>query len=79
MLGITLEETRVFQEAIEQGREKEAADGIFRLLKKRFGQEVSEEMRARISGLPLATLRRLTEDLLDFNSFADLQPWLDAQ
>lgn len=85
-----IKHTRVYQEAfeegrqegleqrLEQGRKQEAADGIFRLLKKRFGQDLSEEMLARISSLPLPTLRRLTEDLLDFNSLADLQPWLDT-
>ena len=31
MLGITLKETRVYQEAREEGREEEAADGIFRM------------------------------------------------
>lgn len=75
MLGITLKETRVYREA----REEEAADGILSQLKKRFGQEVSEEMRAQIESLPLATLHNLREALLDFSSLADLQPWLEAQ
>ncbi|BAZ14887.1 hypothetical protein NIES4071_67570 [Calothrix sp. NIES-4071] len=83
MLGITLKETRVYQEAKEEGREEgreqEAADGIFRLLKKRFGQDLSKSVRAQIESLPLPALRKLTEDLLDFTSLADLQPWLDAQ
>jgi predicted transposase YdaD len=79
MLGITLKETRVYQEAREEGREEEAANLIFRLLKKRFGQELSEEMRSQIFSLPLPALENLSEDLLDFTSFADLQPWLDAQ
>ncbi|OKH45472.1 hypothetical protein NIES2101_26415 [Calothrix sp. HK-06] len=79
MLGITLEETRVFQEAIEIGQERATADVIFRLLKKRFRQEVSEELRARIQSLPLPALRKLTEDLLDFSYDADLQTWLKAQ
>lgn len=79
MLGITLKQTRVYQEAIEEGREEEAADGILHLLKKRFGQELSEEMRAGIKSLPLATLHNLREDLWDFTSLADLRPWLEAQ
>lgn len=41
MLYTTLKHTRVYQEAREEGREEEAADGIFRLLNKRFGQELS--------------------------------------
>lgn len=79
MLDITLEETRVFQEAIEIGEKRANVKIIFRLLKKRFGQEVLEETRAIISGLPLSTLQKLTEDLLDFTSLADLQPWLESQ
>ncbi len=79
MLGITLKETRVYQEAREEGLEEGHANLIVRQLKKRFGQEVSEEMRAQIESLPLATLENLGEALLDFTSLADLQPWLDAQ
>jgi predicted transposase YdaD len=79
MLGITLKETRVYQEAKEEGREQEAANLIIRQLKKRFGQELSEEMRAQIESLPLPTLENLSEALLDFTSLANLQPWLEAQ
>lgn len=75
MLGITLKQTRVYQEATEEA----TADVIFRQLKKRFGQDLSEETRARIESLPLPTLHKLTEDLLDFTSLADLQPWLETQ
>ncbi|GJD17238.1 hypothetical protein RIVM261_021940 [Rivularia sp. IAM M-261] len=75
MLGITIKETRVYQEA----REEQAVNLIARLLKKRFGQEVSLETRAQIESLPLPTLETLSEDLLDFTSLDDLQPWLDAR
>lgn len=67
-------QTRVYQEA----REEEATDAIGRLLKKRFGQDLSEQTRERIQSLSLPALRKLTEDLLDFTYEADLQPWLDA-
>ncbi|OKH45470.1 hypothetical protein NIES2101_26405 [Calothrix sp. HK-06] len=79
MLGITVKETRVYQEAIEEGREKQTVNLIARHLKKRFGQDLSEEMRVRIESLPLPTLESLSEDLWGFTSFADLQPWLDAR
>jgi predicted transposase/invertase (TIGR01784 family) len=79
MLGITLKGTRVYEEAKEEGGEEAIAKVIFRLLKKRFGQELSEETRTQITSLPLPTLESLTEALLDFNSLSDLQPWLDAQ
>ena len=75
MLGITLKGTRVYEEA----REEEAATLIILMLKTRFGQELSEETRARIEGLPLSTLHNLGQALFNFTSLADLQAWLNAQ
>lgn len=84
MLGITLQETRVYREIKEEGREQgreqgrteEAANLIIRQLTKRFG-ELSEEARSPISSLPLPVLEDLSEALLDFSSLADLQVWLE--
>jgi len=79
MLGITLQETRVYreikEEGREEGREEEAANLVSRLLNKRFG-EVSGEMRSLVSSLPLAVLEDLSVALLDFTSLTDLQNWL---
>ncbi|MEI6328735.1 MAG: Rpn family recombination-promoting nuclease/putative transposase [Pseudanabaena sp. ELA645] len=83
MLGITLKETRVYQEikqqgldqGLIQGREQEAINLVVRILTKRFG-DLSEEMRISISGLPLIVLEDLSEALLDFVNLADLQAWL---
>ncbi len=85
--NITLQETRFYQEVKEEGRlegleearlekvREVMANIISRQLTKRFG-EISEEIRSSISGLPLDVLEDLSEALLDFNSVADLQPWL---
>ncbi len=90
MLGITLQETRVYQEIKEEGRELGLEEGrelgleeatvklVVRLLTKRFG-ELSEEIRLQISSLPMPVLENLSEALLDFTSLADLQAWLQAQ
>jgi predicted transposase/invertase (TIGR01784 family) len=78
MLGITLKQTRVYQEIKEEGREEATVNLVVRLLTKRFG-EISEEMRQQISGLPLPVLEDLSEALLDFTSVSDLQTWLEAQ
>jgi predicted transposase YdaD len=82
MLGITLQETRVYREikaeGREEGRSQEAINLILRLLTKRFGV-VSGSLRSRISGLPLAVLEDLSEAILDFRSLADLQVWLTEQ
>jgi predicted transposase YdaD len=51
MLGITLQQTRVYQEAKqegrEEGRESEARSLIMRQLTRRLG-ELSQEMRSRL-------------------------------
>ncbi|MBO3461910.1 Rpn family recombination-promoting nuclease/putative transposase [Aetokthonos hydrillicola Thurmond2011] len=81
MLGITLQETRVYREIKEEGREEgrqlEAAQLIIRQISKRIGQKLSEEMQEQISGLPLSVLEDLSEALLDFTTLADLQAWLE--
>lgn len=93
MLGLRLEESRVYQEAKEEGRlegrqegrqegqlegrQQEAANLVFRLLSRRFG-ELSQELRERISNLPLSVLEDLSEALLDFGSLDDLLTWLEA-
>jgi predicted transposase YdaD len=77
MLGITLQQTRFYQEAKEQGREEGTVKLIIRQLTKRFG-ELSDEMRSSISNLPLPVLENLSESLLDFTSLADLQAWLET-
>lgn len=77
MLGITLQQTRVYREIKEEGRHEEAANLIIRQITKRIGQKLSDEILAQISGLPLPVLEDLSEALLDFTSLADLQAWLD--
>jgi predicted transposase/invertase (TIGR01784 family) len=83
MLGITLQQTRVYREIKEEGRQEGEQEAtvklIVRLLTKRLEQELSEEMQATIYHLPLTVLENLSVALLDFSSLADLQAWLDAQ
>ncbi|NET00419.1 MAG: Rpn family recombination-promoting nuclease/putative transposase [Sphaerospermopsis sp. SIO1G1] len=83
MLGITFEETRLYQDikeearkqGIEQGIEQGTVNLVMRLLKKRLG-EISPEIQNKISQLPLPVLENLSEALLDFTSFTDLENWL---
>ncbi len=89
MLGITLQQTRVYreikeegikegiEEGIKEGRHEEAANLVIRQITKRIKQKLSEEIVARISALPLPVLEDLSEALLDFTSLADLQAWLN--
>ncbi|WP_416669331.1 DUF4351 domain-containing protein [Egbenema bharatensis] len=79
MLDITLQETRVYREIKEEGREEgrqqEAVNFVMRLLTKRFG-ELPQVVRVRIEGLALEELEALGEALLDFEGVDELQKWL---
>ncbi len=86
MLGITLQETRVYQEikaewlgqGLEQGREQEAVNLVARQLTKRFGT-IPEDLRSLISNLPLSRIEDLSEALLDFTNLTDLRAWLASK
>jgi predicted transposase/invertase (TIGR01784 family) len=73
MLGITLQETRVYREI----REVEARSLILRQLNRRVG-ELPEDVRSQVESLPLEQLENLGEALLDFTSMADLDAWLEG-
>jgi predicted transposase/invertase (TIGR01784 family) len=71
MLGVRVQETRVYQEA----REEEALSMVLRQLTRRVGQ-ISEPNKAGIKALSLAQLEDLGEELIDFATIADLETWL---
>jgi predicted transposase YdaD len=79
MLGIELEQTRVYREAEQKGELKgELKEGqslVLRLLNRRVGN-VSIELQERVKSLPLEQLEELGEALLDFTSLSDLEAWL---
>ncbi len=88
MLGITLQETRVYREIKEEGiqegeqrgeqrgREEGEKSLIFRLLTRRVG-ELPQDIRQQVETLPLEQLENLGEALLDFTSMADLIAWFE--
>lgn len=75
MLGITLQQTRVYREIKEEGREVEARSLILRQLTRRVG-ELPQEARSQVESLSLEQLENLGEALLDFTSMTDLNSWL---
>jgi predicted transposase YdaD len=88
MLGIELEQTRVYREARAEGETigeiNEAQSLILRLLKRRVGNiSIADadgkpcDLESRIKTLPLAQLEELGEALLDFSQMADLVAWLE--
>ena len=74
MLGISLQETRVYQEA----RAEEAKLLILRQLTRRLA-EVPEPIKAKIDALSINQLESLGEALLDFSNLPDLETWLAGQ
>jgi predicted transposase YdaD len=87
MLGITLQETRVYQEAKEEGKQEGRQEGlqegrqerslISLLLQQKIGQ-LPQSLRDRISLLSIQQLESLAIALLNFSSINDLAAWLDA-
>lgn len=87
MLGITLQQTRVYQEAKQEGeqigeqrgrqegRREEARSLILRQLMRRVGT-IPEVSLAQVNDLSLDSLESLSEALLDFTAIADLDTWL---
>jgi predicted transposase/invertase (TIGR01784 family) len=88
MLGIRLEETRVYREAKEEGREEGLESAwqqslerqrslVLRQLTRCFGK-IPKRVKLRIDQLSLDDLEGLGDAFLDFESIADLEAWLDA-
>ena len=93
MLGIELQQTRVYQEAkaegetigevrgeargLERGRNEEGRALVLKQLARKLGK-IEPEIRSRVSSLPLDRIESLGEALLDFTQMADLSAWLDA-
>jgi predicted transposase/invertase (TIGR01784 family) len=88
MLGIELQQTRVYQEAkaegetigevrgLERGRTEGEQALVLKQLARKLGK-IEPEVRSRVSSLSLDLIESLGEALLDFNQMADLLDWLD--
>ena len=71
MLGIELQQTRVYQDA----RTDEGRSLVLRLLARKFGT-ISPEIQSQVNSLTLDRVESLAEDLLDFTQMEDLTSWL---
>ena len=78
-----IKQTRVYQEAKEEGRQAEATNLLLRILSKRFGKlssggkyELPVRYIESINRLTIAQLEDLGEALLDFGDINDLEQWL---
>jgi predicted transposase YdaD len=77
MLGIILQEIRVYREIKQEGIQQGEKSLILRQLHRRVG-ELASDVRQLVESLPLEQLENLGEALLDFTSMTDLQAWLAA-
>ena len=82
MLGIELQQTRVYQEAKAEGKAEGLEIGlqqekalILKLLNRKLG-DLSPQLQARVCALSIECVESLGEALLDFDSIADLEVWL---
>jgi predicted transposase/invertase (TIGR01784 family) len=70
-----IKQTRVYQEARQEGEQAGEVRLVLRLLSKRFG-EIDDRRIQVINNLTLEQLDNLGEALLDFGELADLDNWL---
>jgi predicted transposase/invertase (TIGR01784 family) len=89
MLGIKLEQTKVYQEAKAEGETIGEIRGeirgrtegeqalVLKLLTRKLGK-IEPEIRARVNSLKIERIESLGEDLLDFTQMSDLLTWLDV-
>jgi predicted transposase/invertase (TIGR01784 family) len=92
MLGIELQQTRVYQEAkaegesigevrgeargLERGRAEEGQALVLKQLTRKLGT-IEPQLRLQINNLNIDRLESLGEALLDFTSITDLEAWLN--
>jgi predicted transposase YdaD len=76
MLGIELQQTRVYREAVAEGRQAGEASVIMRQLNRRLGS-VPADRAAQIQQLTVPQLEDLGEALLDFTNLTDLETWMN--
>jgi predicted transposase/invertase (TIGR01784 family) len=88
MLGIELQQTRIYQEAkaegesigevrgLERGMQQEKAL-VLRQLTRKLGN-FSSDLVVRVNSLPIEKIESLGEALFDFDQMNDLVSWLDA-
>jgi predicted transposase YdaD len=78
MLGLSeLRETKVYQEALQEGEQRERSL-IHRQLSRRVGT-LPANVEAQVQALALPQLEALGEALLDFTGVDDLVGWLREQ
>jgi len=73
-----IKQTRVYQEAKQEGRQDGEMILLIRQLSKRFGK-LKDIYIENIKGLNIEELEKLGEALLDFTDINDLETWLESE
>jgi len=85
MLGITFEQTRLYQDLVSQaeargeqrGEQRGQANLMLSMLSTRFG-EVPDSLTTQIAALSLEQIAALSKTFFNFNSLGDLANWLQG-
>jgi predicted transposase/invertase (TIGR01784 family) len=82
MLGIELEQTRVYQDAKAEGKaEGKAEEGralVLKQLARKLGGSIEPDLQSRVNSLTIEQIESLGEALLDFQEVEELVNWLDS-
>jgi predicted transposase YdaD len=78
MLGIELEQTRVYQDAKAEGKAEEGRSLVLKLLTRKLGRQIDLALQSRVNSLTLEQIESLGEALLDFQVIDELVNWLDT-
>jgi predicted transposase YdaD len=77
-----LKETRVYQDARQEGLQEGRQEGelslVLRQLNRRFGK-LSDRLSLSIQTLEMPQIEELADQLLDFRSIDDLDNWFNSQ
>jgi predicted transposase/invertase (TIGR01784 family) len=78
MLGIELEQTRVYQDAKAEGKAEEGRALVLKLLTRKLGTTIDLDLQSRVNSLTIEQIESLGEALLDFQGIDELVNWLNA-
>ena len=79
MLGLNLQETRVYQEAEAEGEKRGRLSLILKQLSRQVQCVLPQKIEQQVRALSLEQLEALGEALLDFTRLQELVDWLETQ
>jgi branched-chain amino acid transport system substrate-binding protein len=77
MLGIELEQTRVYKDAKAEGKAEEGRSLVLKLLTRKLGTPIGLDLQSQVNSLTIEQIESLGEALLDFQGIDELVNWLN--